>query len=185
MPKVLPLMTGAEHFPGVLPPLPLPPPPSPSPLSSLPLQATASSAVANPSAFPVFSRFTRCLQPGTYLERKSAYRRASRLLPLCLLAATAGCGDGEDGKPSPGGASCHFELEGTLSAAIPTVGIVDWSTDLAGLRAARIEFTLSEPAADEINRGGGGPIDLTGSPHRALMLGLKPGRTYSYRVVAT
>ncbi|HWP07990.1 MAG TPA: aryl-sulfate sulfotransferase [Polyangiaceae bacterium] len=107
------------------------------------------------------------------------------MLPLCLLAATAGCGDGEASKPSPGGVSCHFELEGTLSAAIPTVGIVDWSTDLAGLRAARIEFTLSEPAPDEINRGSGGPIDVTGSPHRALMLGLKPGRTYNYRVVAT
>jgi hypothetical protein len=45
-------------------------------------------------------------------------------------------------------------------------------------------LTLSDPAPDEINRGSGGPIDITGTTHRALLLGLKPGRTYTYRIVA-
>jgi hypothetical protein len=80
---------------------------------------------------------------------------------------------------------CSFTIDGALSTGIPTVGIVNWSTDLAGLSEARIEFTLDDPAADEINRGSGGKIDVAGTTHRALMLGLKPERTYTYRIVAT
>jgi hypothetical protein len=59
------------------------------------------------------------------------------------------------------------------------------STDLAGLSEARIEFTLNDPADDEINRDSGGKIDVAGTTHRALMLGLKAERTYTYRIVAT
>src|SRR5205814_517958 len=80
---------------------------------------------------------------------------------------------------------CRFAIEGALSTAIPTVGVVSWSTDLAGLSEARIEFTLDEPAADEINRSSGGKIDVAGPTHRALMLGLKAERTYTYRIVAS
>jgi hypothetical protein len=80
---------------------------------------------------------------------------------------------------------CGFEITCALSATIPTVGVIDWSTDLEGLSAARIEFTLNDPKTSEINLGSGGPIDVTGSSHRALMLGLKPQRTYGYRIVAT
>jgi hypothetical protein len=80
---------------------------------------------------------------------------------------------------------CEFEIACALSAAIPTVGVVEWSTDLDGLAEARIEFTLNDPRPSELNRGSGGPIDATGTSHRALMLGLKPQRTYTYRIVAT
>ena len=80
---------------------------------------------------------------------------------------------------------CGFEISCALSATIPTVGIVEWSTDLDGLSEARIEFTLNDPRASELNRGSGGPIDVTGTSHRALILGLKPQRTYTYRIVAT
>ena len=80
---------------------------------------------------------------------------------------------------------CRFQIDGALSPAIPTVGVVNWSTDLAGLTGARIEFTLNDPAPDELNRGSGGPIDIVGTQHRALLLGLKPARTYTYRIVAT
>jgi hypothetical protein len=66
---------------------------------------------------------------------------------------------------------------------IPTVGVVDWSTDLEGLSAARIEFTLDDPADNELNVGSGGPISAS-EPH-ALLLGLKPNRSYTYRLVAT
>jgi hypothetical protein len=80
---------------------------------------------------------------------------------------------------------CTFQIDGAPSSAIPMVGVVNWSVDLAGLTGARIEFTLNDPAPDEINRGSGGPIDVAGTQHRALLLGLKPGRTYTYRIVAT
>ncbi|HEX5101937.1 MAG TPA: hypothetical protein VFV94_20655, partial [Polyangiaceae bacterium] len=46
---------------------------------------------------------------------------------------------------------------------------------------ARIEFTLDDPKDGELNVGSGGPISV-GDPS-ALMLGLKPGRTYTYRLV--
>jgi len=81
--------------------------------------------------------------------------------------------------------ACSFAIDGAPSPAIPTVGIVNWSTDLVGLSEARIEFTLNDPAGDEINRGSGGKIDVAGTTHRALMLGLKAERTYTYRIVAT
>jgi hypothetical protein len=82
-------------------------------------------------------------------------------------------------------AICGFQIDATLSPAISTVGIVNWSTDLAGVSDARIEFTLNDAAPSVLNRGGGGKIDISGSTHRALMLGLKAGRTYTYRIVAT
>jgi hypothetical protein len=79
---------------------------------------------------------------------------------------------------------CSFEIGCALSSDIPTVGVIDWSTDLEGVSEARIEFTLNDSASDEINRGSGGPIDISGTTHRALLLGLKPQRTYTYRIVA-
>lgn len=95
-------------------------------------------------------------------------------VPGCTLGTRGGTPD-----------VCSFDIECALAGAIPTVGVIDWSTDLAGLSEARIEFTLDDPAADEINRGSGGEIDIGGTTHRALMLGLKPERTYTYRIVAT
>jgi hypothetical protein len=109
-------------------------------------------------------------------------------------AGTGGTSAVSCGGPSTGGtagtsagtpAICSFQIDATLSPAISTVGIVNWSTDLAGLTDARIEFTLNDPAANVINRGGGGKIDVSGTTHRALMLGLKAGRTYTYRIIAT
>jgi hypothetical protein len=110
-----------------------------------------------------------------------------------LALAVTACTDGEGASENPPGtgggagtpAVCSFAIESTPSAAIPTVGIVDWSTDLAGLAQARVEFTLDDPAAHEINTGGGGEVDVSGTSHRALLLGLKAERTYTYRIVAT
>ena len=92
-----------------------------------------------------------------------------------------GAGGAKTGTPE----ICTFQIDAALSLTIPTVGVINWSTDLAGLTEARIEFTLNEPAPDTLNRGSGGKIDVTGTTHRALMLGLKAGRTYTYRIVAT
>jgi len=104
-----------------------------------------------------------------------------------------GRGGGDGGAtPTGGGAgtqsgtqTCTFQIDAAPSPAIPTVGIVDWSIERTSLTGARIEFTLNDPAPDEVNRGGGGPIDSAGARHRALMLGLKPARAYTYRIVAT
>lgn len=78
---------------------------------------------------------------------------------------------------------CSFAIEGALSEEIPTVGVIAWSTDLEGVTAARIEFSLDDPQTDERNVGGGGSISADGTS--ALMLGLKPERSYTYRIVAT
>jgi hypothetical protein len=104
--------------------------------------------------------------------------------------AVGGGGGATGGTAAVGGGAgtsqiCRFQIDGAPSPAIPTVGIVNWSIDLASLSDARIEFTLTDAAPDEINRGSGGPIDIAGTQHRALMLGLKPARTYTYRIVAT
>lgn len=106
--------------------------------------------------------------------------------------ATGGGGAGSAGSPggSGGGKSlgtpgvCTFQIDGAPSSAIPTVGVVNWTTDLAGLTAASIEFSLDDAPPDTINTGSGGAIDVTGTAHRALMLGLKPQKTYTYRIVA-
>jgi hypothetical protein len=94
-----------------------------------------------------------------------------------------GGSDGSDGAGRDTPEICSFDINGAPSAVIPTVGVIDWSTDLQGLTEARIEFSLDDPQAGELNVGGGGAISV--SERRALMLGLKPGRRYTYRIVAT
>jgi hypothetical protein len=58
-----------------------------------------------------------------------------------------------------------------------TVGIVTFSVDLPGLVAAHIEFGL------DLGYGMVAPVDLTAPDFRALLLGMKPSRTYHFRVV--
>lgn len=104
------------------------------------------------------------------------------------LAGTSGLAGSASGSAGGGGAApvdCTFTIDGSPSTAIPTVGIVDWSTDLAGLTSAKIEFTLNDPEPGVLNTGSGGPIDIGGETHRALLLGLKAERTYTYRIVAS
>ncbi|HTQ05031.1 MAG TPA: hypothetical protein VMI54_14300 [Polyangiaceae bacterium] len=106
-------------------------------------------------------------------------------------SSEGGAPGGMGGAAASGGAGaatgtpdiCSFQISGSLSTDIPTVGLVDWSTDLAGITAARIEFSLDDPRDGELNVGSGGPISVSDS--RALLLGLKPGRSYTYRIVAT
>ena len=104
------------------------------------------------------------------------------LLLACSLLATGGTGTG--GAAGLGGAagnaSCNFVIQDQLSTAIPAVGIVDWSTDLAALSDASVEFTLDDPAPNEINRGSGGPIDVSGQTHRALSGGYSDFRQSLY-----
>jgi hypothetical protein len=94
---------------------------------------------------------------------------------------TAGAGAGAGGSSGSGGGtpvSCTITATSSLSTAIPTVGIVTFSTDLAGLTAARIEFGLTT------SYGITAPVNLMQPSYRTPLLGMKPSRMYHYRVVA-
>lgn len=87
---------------------------------------------------------------------------------------------GDWAAPTP--AVCSFEIGVENSAFIASVGLVQWSTDLPDVGQARIEFVLTEPESGELNLGSGGPISPDSG--RALLLGLKSGRSYTYHIIA-
>jgi hypothetical protein len=62
---------------------------------------------------------------------------------------------------------------------IKTVGIVTWSTTLAGVTEAHIDFGLTT------SYGMTAPVDLTQTNYRTLLLGMKQSKTYHYRITAT
>jgi hypothetical protein len=88
---------------------------------------------------------------------------------------------GTTGTTSSGGATATCGLTPTASTSpkIPTVGIVTWTTSLPDIKAAHIDFGLT-PAY-----GMTAPVDITANDHRTLLLGMKPGKTYHYRIVAS
>jgi hypothetical protein len=99
-------------------------------------------------------------------------------------AGVGGNGGGAGGTSGGAGgqtsASCSISIKTkTLSTVIPTVGIVEWSTDLPGLTEASIEFGL------DTQYGMTAPVDLKEANYRTLILGMKAGgNTYHFRVVA-
>ena len=80
-----------------------------------------------------------------------------------------------------GGASvgCNMMITQSLSEVITTVAAVEWTADLAGIDAAHIEYGL------ETSYGMVAPVDLAEPNHRTLLLGMKTGKTYHFRVVAS
>src|SRR4051812_6684018 len=97
-------------------------------------------------------------------------------------AGTGGAG-GSTGSAGTTGAAgsvaCTFTVSSAPSPRIPTVGIVTWSTTLAGVQSARIDFGL------ETSYGMTAPVDLAQPSYRTLLLGMKSSRTYHYRITAT
>ncbi|HEY7376648.1 MAG TPA: aryl-sulfate sulfotransferase [Polyangia bacterium] len=75
--------------------------------------------------------------------------------------------------------SCTFTQSGSLSPMIATVGIVTWSTTLAGVQSAKIDFGLTT------SYGMTAPVDLKQASYRTLLLGMKSSRMYHYRITAT
>lgn len=81
--------------------------------------------------------------------------------------------------------SCSFHIQSSSpSTAIPTVGVIEWSTSLGTLDSASVEFSLVDAKADELNTGGTAPVDLAQAKFRTLLLGLKGERSYRFHIVA-
>ncbi len=99
------------------------------------------------------------------------------------VGTTGAAGDnnaaGSAGTTGTGGSvACAFTVSSELSAKIPTVGIVTWSTTLDGVQSARIDFGLAT------SYGMTAPVDLQQASHRTLLLGMKTSRLYHFRVTA-
>lgn len=97
-------------------------------------------------------------------------------------SASSGGVTGSGGNTGSGGggtASCTFTATSSTSTKIPTVGVVTWSTTLAGVQTAQIDFGLTT------SYGMTAPVDLTVPSYRTLLLGMKGSKTYHYRVTAS
>ncbi len=84
-------------------------------------------------------------------------------------------GTGNSGNPT----ACAITADLSLSSAIPTVGIATWSTNLANLDSAEIQFGLVETGPTMT-----APVDLDAPDFRTLLLGMKGQRDYVVRIVA-
>jgi hypothetical protein len=103
---------------------------------------------------------------------------------LPLMGCATGAGDGE---PHPGNGDsdsdivlgdAEFTVDVSVSEVIPTVGIVTWSADIEGIDAATIAFGL------DTDYGMAAPVDLTEPAFRTLLIGMKPSKTYHFRITA-
>jgi hypothetical protein len=74
---------------------------------------------------------------------------------------------------------CTFSGTFSASPKISTVGIVTFTTMLADPTEAHIDFGL------DTSYGMTAPVDLTAASYRTLLLGMKPSRTYHFRLSAT
>ncbi len=92
------------------------------------------------------------------------------------MGGATGLGGASDGgAPS---SSCEFSISSSMSEVISTVGIIEWSVG-GTVQSARVEFGL------DTNYGMTAPVDLAEPGYRTLLLGMKGGRDYHYRVVAS
>ena len=86
---------------------------------------------------------------------------------------TAGTGAGGTGT-----GNCTFTQSSMISPMIGTVGIVTWSTTLAGATSAKIDFGLTT------SYGMTAPVSTIAASNRTLLLGMKTQRMYNYRITA-
>ena len=105
-------------------------------------------------------------------------------------ATGGGAGTGSAGTSGSAGAgmmgNCNFTVmqqtaDKAGSGGIPTVGVVNWSVDLTGLKTASIDFTLQGASSKQT-----APVDVaTGPNFRTLLLGMKSSKTYSFKINAS
>ncbi|HWP09790.1 MAG TPA: hypothetical protein VNN72_28805 [Polyangiaceae bacterium] len=92
----------------------------------------------------------------------------------------AGGTSGAAGAATTGGFTIDVKLASDMKMTAPTtVGIVTWSLDKTGLTEAHIDFGL------DTTYGMTAPVDLTAPMYKTLLLGMKPTKTYHFRIVAT
>ncbi len=100
------------------------------------------------------------------------------------VSGSAGAGVITGGAPGAAGSgsmlatSCNITVQKSISEKIASVGIVQFTTDLAKVDSATIQFGL------DTNYGLTAPVDLTEPNYRTLLLGMKTSHTYHFRVVA-
>jgi hypothetical protein len=93
----------------------------------------------------------------------------------------AGSGAGGTGGGAMGTATftVQVQLASAMNASAPgTIGIVTWTVNVSSLTEAHIDFGL------DTSYGMTAPVDLALTDHRTLLLGMKPAKTYHFRVVA-
>ena len=96
--------------------------------------------------------------------------------------ASGAAGSGTSGSSTGGtggSATCTITPTASTAMRIPTVGIVTFTTDLAGMTEAHIDF------GRDTNYGMRAPVDLAAMNYRTLLLGMKAATMYHYRIVAT
>ena len=100
-------------------------------------------------------------------------------LGFLTAAATFGCSN-TTGGGNPHSSGCSIAVkDATYSPTIGTVGIVTWSTTLARVDKAQIDFGL------DTNYGLVAPVDLEQRDYRTPLLGMKENRgPYHFRVTA-
>ncbi len=97
--------------------------------------------------------------------------------------AGAGASTGTGGSGQGSLFTIMVQLASAVKSTAPTtVGIVTWSLSASGITAAHIDFGL------DTGYGMTAPVDLTSlaaGSYRTLLLGMKPAKTYHFRITAT
>ncbi len=70
-----------------------------------------------------------------------------------------------------------FVVDASISTAIGSVGIIEWSLESVTPESATIEFGVDE------NYGMQAPVDLSEAGYRTLLLGMKPSTEYHFKIV--
>jgi len=96
------------------------------------------------------------------------------------VGGTSAAGGAGGGGGTSGVVACMFDVKSSLSTAIPTVGIVTFTTDLAAMTGAEIRFGLASTGPTMT-----APVDLARPDYRTLLLGMKGSSPYVFRIVAT
>jgi hypothetical protein len=88
-----------------------------------------------------------------------------------------------------GGGACgglEFTVsKNEVSAQIPTVGVVEWSSTGAAPSSAKLVYKLKDAPSSILNQGGEAPVNLSKANNRTLLLGLKQSSDYTFHIEAT